>query len=412
MADKTAAEESLFWLKLIQTIIALLAVLALFFHRWILVHAAAICLARKQVTNKTPDGNFVKRLELDQNLKVALKTIDSRTVLVYGATGSGKSSQIRETLKGRRGVIYVEINQRGHNEAQKELVELVSFAIGFPFGLFKVKPNDMFLANVFAACSVRPIIIISMESVTSGDALNGVLVMCKSLSYNRHPQDKGQQARFIVDLSSSRAATAAGIDPVKARIVPVHVGEFLKEEATSYVSSRMPNTFEAPLTGDEVAELVVRTFDPNVLTLQSVCKALREERPTDIVVVHETINKIQTVQKDAAEDAWNRFQEMALGKLGRGDISSSRQKFKDMATLLLKGPTKISIVTRILEDYDELVMIFEKDIGLWNADAHMNHPFQVVTHFLIKCPSRVRQFRLCFASCWKKSKAENRKTIV
>jgi hypothetical protein len=80
-----------------------------------------------------PDGEFVERLDIDRKLKAALQDRTSETILVYGARGSGKSSQICDTLKGKWGVISFEVKKTGHNDVQDELIESMSTKIGFPF---------------------------------------------------------------------------------------------------------------------------------------------------------------------------------------------------------------------------------------------------------------------------------------
>jgi hypothetical protein len=127
-----------------------------------------------------PDGEFVERLDIDRKLKAALQDRASETILVYGARGSGKSSQICDTLKGKWGVISFEVKKTGHNDVQDELIESMSTKIGFPFEIFTIKPNAYFLADLFAACSVRPIIIVSMDFKASAEALRGVLSCAKA----------------------------------------------------------------------------------------------------------------------------------------------------------------------------------------------------------------------------------------
>ena len=376
MTDKTAAEDTLFWLRFAQVVIALLACACVFFHRWILVRLGAICLSYKKVSNLIPDGEFVERLEIDRALKAALRDKVSHTVLVYGARGSGKSSQICDTLKGEWGVISIELKKDGHNDVQDEMIESMSTEIGFPYGLFAVKPNEKFLGDLFAACSARPIIIFSMEFAASAEALSGVLIMCKSLSYSRFKQEGGKQARFIVDLSGSRAVSSKGVSPILSRVTPVHIGKFEEPEATKYVQSRMPKTLEDPLRRAQIAVLIVQLFDAHVATLQNVCKHLRLKMPTDMHVVACILSEIQAQQEIEAAKAWDKFQKLADETLTKGKLPVAK-KYKKLAEHLLLGQSSISKVSSILDDPDKSLHISSKDLGLWNADAHEVHPFQI-----------------------------------
>jgi AAA+ ATPase superfamily predicted ATPase len=49
------------------------------------------------------DGEYVKRPEKEKEVLVALKSPNYETVFVYGPRGSGKTSLIRHTFKGRKG---------------------------------------------------------------------------------------------------------------------------------------------------------------------------------------------------------------------------------------------------------------------------------------------------------------------
>ena len=371
------ADDSLLGMRLIQTGFALL-VGTLVFYRWILVRWASLKLYWKTVENPVFDGEFVERRDLDRQLKYALQLKESKTVLVYGTRGNGKTSLIFHALRKQRGVISIYLKKKDHDEVQTEIIDQVARSIGFPFGLFMSQPDEKFVGDVFAACPVRPIVVMSMEAKATGAAMDGVLVLCKCLSYNRYKVDKGRQGRFILDLSGSRAATEAGIDPMKSRVEPVHVGHFKQEEAKMYISQRIPTSFKDVNRRNQIAELICEQFDANVLTLQTVCHALRFRNPTDLGVVKEVIDGIKVKQEFLARDAWAKFQELAMEKLLRSNVSASESKvkFKQVAELMLKGPTAIDNVGKILREAST-VIVSSKDIGAWNAEAGIYHPFDV-----------------------------------
>ena len=328
--DNNLADGTLLVMRLIQTGFALF-VGTVVFHRWILVRCAAVKLYCKSVEFRISDGEFVERPDLDREFTHALQAIESKTVLVYGIRGNGKTSLIFHALRKKRGVISVDLKKNGHDDVQTEIVEQVASAIGFPFGLFLFKPDENFLADVFAACPVRPIVVMSMEAMASGAALHGVLVLCKSLSYNRFKVDNGQQGRFILDLSGSRDATEAGIDPMKSRVVPVHVGPFSPEEAKMYltVSQRIPTSFKDVNRRVQLAELIRNQFDLNVLTLKTVCE-VQSRNPTDPAIVDEIILDRKAKQEFLARDAWILFQKLATDELQRSNVSASasQKQFK------------------------------------------------------------------------------------
>jgi hypothetical protein len=349
--DNNLADGTLLVMRLIQTGFALF-VGTVVFHRWILVRCAAVKLYCKSVEFPISDGEFVERSDLDRELTHALQAMESKTVLVYGIKGNGKTSLIFHALRKKRGVISIDLKKNGHDDVQTEIVEQVASAIGFPFGLFLFKPDENCLADVFAACPVRPVVVMCMEAMASGVALHGVLVLCKSLSYNRFKVDNGRQGRFILDLSGSRAATVAGIGPMKSRVVPVHVGLFSPEEAKMYLSQRIPTSFKDVNRRVQLAELIRNQFDLNVLTLKTVCEALQSRNPTDPAIVDEIIHDRKAKQEFLARDAWLEFQKLATYELQRSNVSASasQEKFKKVAELMLNGPTEIDNVGKILRE--------------------------------------------------------------
>ena len=254
-----AADDAFFWVKLLT---AMVAIVATFAHRWIAVRVAAYRLSLKQIAQVVvTDGAFVKRPSLEGELFAALKNADSPTVLVYGQRGSGKTAFIQFALNGRIGVLEINIDKKTHDEAQDELISKVSKKVDF-FGREK---DQFFLEDVFAACLVPPIVVVTLEWKCKGEVLEGLLVMCKSLSYNNRFQ---RQPRFVIDLAGSRAAIDASINLRAARAVGVQVGHFSDPEALLYVTERMPESLKDPKRRESIARSVVQKFDGHVLTLK------------------------------------------------------------------------------------------------------------------------------------------------
>jgi hypothetical protein len=144
------------------------------------------------------DGEFVKRTSLEGEISAALKTVDSRTELLHGPRGSGKTSFIRFALNGRGGVVTIRIGKKTHDEASTMFIKEMSMAFCF----FGSQENRKFVIDVFAACPVPPVVVVSLEAKCKGEVLEAVLVMCKILSYD----NPSRHASFVIDLSGSRAA--------------------------------------------------------------------------------------------------------------------------------------------------------------------------------------------------------------
>ena len=352
-----AADDTFFWVKLLTAVVALVATFA---HRWIAVRAAAYRLSFKRIAKAIVlDGPFVRRPSLEGELSAALKNEDSPTVLVYGPRGSGKTSFIHFALDGRAGVLAIDIYKKTHDEAQDELISNVSKEVD----MFSREQDQYFLRDVFAACPVPPVVVVTLEAKCKGEVLEGVLVMCKSLSYNKRFQ---RQPRFIIDLSGSRAAIEASIRLEDLRAVGVQVGHFSDPEALLYVTDRLPGSLKDPQHRDSLARSVVQDFDGRVLTLKKVCEAIRKEHPTDISIVEATIENEKRKEEKWAARGWWSFCSSLAEKFG---APVSNENLKQAVERLLEGPQDKLQIIGILSKGSKDIVLSERDIGLFNADA-------------------------------------------
>jgi hypothetical protein len=112
-----------------------------------------------------------------------------------------------------------------------------------------------------------------------------------------------------------------------------------------------------------------------VLTLKTVCE-VQSRNPTDPAIVDEIILDRKAKQEFLARDAWILFQKLATDELQRSNVSASasQKQFKKVAELMLNGPTEIDNVGKILRE-NSTALISSRDIGAWNAEAGICHPF-------------------------------------
>eukprot|EP00529_Nitzschia_sp_RCC80_P021278 CAMPEP_0113469724 /NCGR_PEP_ID=MMETSP0014_2-20120614/16053_1 /TAXON_ID=2857 /ORGANISM="Nitzschia sp." /LENGTH=392 /DNA_ID=CAMNT_0000362223 /DNA_START=55 /DNA_END=1233 /DNA_ORIENTATION=- /assembly_acc=CAM_ASM_000159 len=358
------AEDAYFWVKFLA---ALAAVVATFGYRFVAVFVASCRLSLKRMpVTDIPDGSFVKRPQLESKLLNALARKTSPTVLLYGPRGSGKTALIEHALKGRRGVLAIDIDKKSHDEAQDEMITRISRKVD----VFGREQDQDFLEDVFSKCVVPPVVVITLEAKCKGEVLEGVLVMCKTLSYNKRYQ---RQPRFIVDLSGSRAAIDASINLEGLRAVGVSVGHFSPSESLLYATERMPLSLRDPRRRESVASSVVGKFDGHVLTLFKVCEALRERQPTDVPTVEATIAQLQeSIEKRASRGWWNFC--CSLDKLFGAPVSSDN--LKQAVELLMEEPQDILKIIRVLSNGSTGIKLSERDLGLINADAGF-HPLTI-----------------------------------
>jgi hypothetical protein len=239
------------------------------------------------------------------------------------------------------------------------------------FLIFGSQKKRAFVGDVFKACPVPPIVVISIEGKCKGDVLEAVLVMCKSLSYNR---EGGKGARFVVDLTCSWAAIDASIQLSDLRAVGVPVGPLSQSEALLYATDRMPKSLKDLLCRDEIARTVVETFDGPVLTLQQVCKVFRKGNLTTETMLNDRIMEERNREERKALNGWMLFCSSLVKGLGR----PANAGLKEAAILLMEGPQPINKIITVLSKENDTVMLTSKHIGLCNANAgYMYHPLAI-----------------------------------
>jgi hypothetical protein len=360
-----AAEHTYFWVKLVSALLAIVATLA---HKWVAVHAAAYYLALQRCREVVVhDGEFVKRPAIEGEFSAALIAKDYRTVLVYGQRGSGKTTFIYSALSGRRGFVSIKIDRKTGDDASKQLIDELSKSLHF----FGTEQDSNFVRDVFAACPVPTTVLVSIEAKCNGEVLESVLIMCKILSYERALLGL-RAARFVVDLSASRAAIDASIQIADLRCAGVHVGYFSSAEALLYATERMPKSFKDRTRRDSIARSVVEKFDERVLTLRQVCEAIKKGPPGDVAFAEATIEKEQEKEAARALSGWSVFCSSLVERLGR----RADEELKEAVELLLTGPQQFDNIINTLSRETDTVLLTSRDLGLFNADAGF-HPLAI-----------------------------------
>jgi energy-coupling factor transporter ATP-binding protein EcfA2 len=360
-----ATEDTYFWLKLFAASFAIVSGLG---YRWFGVHVAACRLWMRRIDKlAVSDGEYVKRPAVEALFTAALKSEDHETVLLYGQRGSGKTSFIRSALNGRRGVISIRISKKTNDEVTKEFIEEVSNKVDF----FGSAQNRTFVEDVFSACPVRPVVVVSLEAKTTGEVLEAVLIMCKILSYD---MPKKGSPRMIVDISSSRAAIDATMKLEDLRVIGVHVGHFSPPEALLYASERMPASLIDTRRREKIARSVAAKFDGRVLTLKKVCLAIRKGDPTDVDIIDGRIEAEREKVEKKALAGWDIFKEKLAVKL---DNDYDVNAVEEVVRLLLQGPQDSSTIIDLLSRKSgDVQRLTRRDIGLFNADAG-SPPFNI-----------------------------------
>mmetsp|Transcript_52385 Transcript_52385/g.126785 ORF Transcript_52385/g.126785 Transcript_52385/m.126785 type:complete len:139 (-) Transcript_52385:1538-1954(-) len=119
------------------------------------------------------------------------------------------------------------------------------------------------------ASPVRPSIVLSVDTMASGDVVFELVMMAKNWSYDN--KGTGRQPRIIIDLSGSTAAATAGLNPALHRFIAINVGPFGREEAVSFVTPQIPKVLQDRRRREQIARYNVAKFDltPTLLIAMS-----------------------------------------------------------------------------------------------------------------------------------------------
>lgn len=353
-------EDVWFWLRFALTAVAIIAP----FHRRIVVVISGFVFALKTLPPPTLDGEFVERPKLKEAILKAASSRFSETVLIYGERGGGKTTLIQHAFKNRRGVMTISIGAPTQKEAQDEMIEEISSKLH----IFNTPQKRNFIEQVFAmGFTSEPIVVVSLEAKCGGDTLEGVVTLSKILSYeNRYKT----HPRIVIDISGSRAAIESGLQFYKHRVIGVHVGPFLEQEALSYVTDRMPMSFEDPLRRQAIASLVLEKFDWHVIKLQNICALLEAAQPTDPKEVEALVDRQIRLDKESAWAGWMSFRKN-LEAMANNLISE--ECWEKVAVLLLEEEQQARVIidrlhAEILQEKTSK-RLTPRDIGLANADA-------------------------------------------
>lgn len=395
MSEDTDIYEVFFWW--LKTTAMALGVLITLNSRFVNVRISAVLLAFKTITPLVKvEGEFVNRGGLLEELKGALTIPDQSTVLLYGKRGGGKTSLIEHALKGRRGVIRISISKtRSHDDAQAELIDKLSRKLH----LRQADQSEEFIHDVFSLCAwypfdpfvyfsrcwpfnkwfpdrditfwPEPIVVITLSAACEGEVLKGVATLAKELAYDsRHTK----RPRMLIDIAGSRAAIQTGGSLESSRVIGIHVGDFLEEEASQYVFERIPESFQDNLRKKELAASVAEKLDCHVSALQKFCMELKKRKITDKDAFAVFLNAVFADEKSRALTAWSTFFENLEERVG---VPVPSQNMENIARMLFQGPQEYQKITDELKIRDAKSSVRRRDLAEANAGSDYIHPLAI-----------------------------------
>jgi len=247
----------------------------------------------KKSNNNIDDSRrpYVKRIKIEEELKRALESDESPTVLVFGGRGNGKSMVIQNLLAERNAVICV--SAKSLDEITESICEKIHQFL---------PPKIPALVRALLASPIPAIIVISANFDTPGTTVRQLVQYAKTISFDY--KDTGRQPRIIMEISNSRAAITGGLTEEEYRIKAVEVGPFSQEEALMFVTPLIPTTLRDLKRRTQLAEKIVNKYDLKAIWLIRICDKLKTIVSGDPKDFEQAIDDDWNEKVDNAETAW------------------------------------------------------------------------------------------------------------
>ena len=357
-----------------------LAKLALYFipvfacYYYFSVIASAVCLFWIRQPPNIAVEDYIARSGLEKEFLEKLNVKDFKIVLLYGERGSGKTSLAEHALKDRRGVMFIRIESDTQREALDEMTSKIARKVDW---LRRTSMDSDYLQQTFSwgyFLGLRPVIVISLDAMKSGEVFEGIITKAKTLSY----ESRGRgAARVVVDISTSRTANEAGTNLKKRRIVGVKVDALDNDQAKKLMKKFIPDTFKDDLQRQELAQKAVMKLDCFPLKLEEAGKYLEKAQPTTAEKFEREIDKFCATERMNALRGWRDFQKNFNERMG---VDLKEETYSTLADKLLEGVQDSITVCDILREGVIACNTATNSVVTWNdvdsANAAAdNHPF-------------------------------------
>ena len=312
------------------TLLAVVASLyALTYFRPVAILISVWMLRMQKMEEPGIVGERLRRRNIEDTLLMALDDSMFSTVLVYGPRGSGKTTSIKLALRNMWSVVNISITTNDPEKAPEEFRTSLAEAIHSSFN------GKYFFKSVFGRMKRDPpVIVVKMDSKSSGKVLTAVLLECKEYSYEQ------QCARVLIDLSVSRAALEVDVNLMDLRTLGVFVGELIEKEPVRYLSTRLATNLDSK-DHQELAQLAIDSVGGRILVLNQLsvsCKGL----PTKNVIETAILDKKRQIEMDI-KLSWSTFLVLLKKLTGENlEVAPTMKKFlKDIPDFPQYGSAKL-----------------------------------------------------------------------
>ena len=300
---------------------------------------AADTLQTLMLTEPVLEYGFVDRKQLKEEIDRAIKDSLSWTVMVYGNRGCGKSTMLHLVFEGLGGVILVTIKTEKDVEDLNETL-LHKLKIDQEGGTI----SDLELAfTQFTAKNKRkPVLILSVEEVSSGSLLRSVLTVAKTYGY-----DGGRLLHVVVDLSALFAAHSLTTSLNNLRAHPIYVEDVKGDDATDFLEAALvARTDVSKAEASTLAHELLTIVGGNFATLEDFIFEVTKKNKDDIVDVDRVRNQIAmtiATEKTSAEDNLEKFFETLAASIG-----STAEHLKVLLVPRLSPPNQLQNMAEML----------------------------------------------------------------
>lgn len=383
----TNLDEASDWVKLFQNIITGVVGLWGFLNFCLVWVFGAFCVPWNRAKDDSLKGFYVSRQDLNPDIKAALETDDFRTVLVYGAKGSGKSTLITKHLQLKWAVIQV-------NYLPTDNLDTIADKIAKSCGITYIRMSPVSYITVMRILSwslfCTPTIIFNVNENATKSTVDSALGAAKTLSYD---QKSIYAPRIIVDMSLSRPAISANVSIEGNRIVPVKVGEFTRQQASSFLDHYLPNKLdEIKVQGrknnnnneetlkDVSREIILGYEDLNPEFLKNICVDLAKNLCPDEEAARKIIQKTISKKKSGFSLAWKTFSKLLSVELKK-NLSADEVSGR-LTTMVEEFVTKkcvsfLKICTFLDKEGSIVSSVTFEEFALWNSISGSPHLFDV-----------------------------------
>lgn len=324
----------------------LLAVLAVVVYRFgyvpgVMKSRASIGVDNLRALKQRPELRYgvVDRSKLKDEITTAVEDTLCWTVMIYGNRGCGKSTMLKLIFEGLEGVILVTI--RTEKDVQ-DLDETLLRELKLDQEGGTIWDLKLAFTQFTAIHKRKPVLILSVEGLSSGVLLRSVLTAAKTRGY-----DGEKLLHVVVDLSALFAAHSLTTSTNNLRTFPIYIKDVEGNDATEFLVKALATRTDVTETeAMTLAQELLSVVGGNFATLEKFMVTVRKKNKDDVMDAARVRMQIGvTIKKEikSAEDNLKTFFS-TLAAL----IESTEEHLKILLVPHLSAPNQLEDMAAML----------------------------------------------------------------